>query len=227
MAKSHIIPKSMYGGGLQDQSGPMRLYSSQKHSKPKRIPIGVYDTEILCIDCETSLSDWDNYANDLLYRQTPQPCFYDEGKPNALRYDDIDHNKLLMFFVSLLWRMHQSNHQMFTPVRLGKYEAIFKSAIKNRNRIKIPELDVIIDTFDHTSGEIVQGPRKQKIDGLNCYRVYLAKYRCWIKVDQRPFFGTNKLLSLSNGNPFHTRLIDFVNSNERKSLTRLVKRNRH
>ena len=58
--RAHVIPKAFYLHATEDA----RLISTSPDIRPKRSPIGVYDTGILCMECEAGLSPFDDYGFD-------------------------------------------------------------------------------------------------------------------------------------------------------------------
>jgi len=224
MAKSHIIPKSLYGDALNDPLGPAKLVTSDEGVHPKRAPKGAYDSTILCIKCEGRFSAWDDYACELFMQSEPESILDPKGVAQAGVYPEIDLHLLQMFFVSLLWRMQVTDHAMFAAVVTGPYEAKLKEAVLKNDPSLIPELDVVISRFDSELAVAFLGPTTMCIDGVNGYRVCFAHHQCWVKLDKRKFPVAFQQLALSNGEPLHVLFREFEGSPEKRALVDTVQR---
>lgn len=80
--------------------------------QPQTTRTGVYD-RIICKYCEDLFSPWDNYAATLLIHSTPDQIHNTENKITAYTFRAVDYEKIKLFFISLLWRVHTSNHEVF------------------------------------------------------------------------------------------------------------------
>lgn len=224
LAKSHIIPKSLYGDAISGAGGIARLVSNTEGHFPERSPIGVYDQSILCISCEESLSPWDDYANEIFIEGRPDDAFVLNGEPLAGKYEEFDLHKLKMFFLTLLWRMQVTTHRMFGAIQLGPYQERIKQAILEQCPDSVPEVDVVISKFkiDYTA---FLGPSQLRIDGVNGYRVAFEKYLCWVKVDSRPFPEPFSAMAISKGSPMHILYREFDDSPEKRAMIQTLRAN--
>ena len=118
LRRSHIIPKSLYGSALDDPKCPMRIHRGSSDLWPPRSRIGVYDQNLLCDDCEASLSKYDDYACRIFLRTKPTETIRVEGEELVARYDDVDVDRLRVFFLCLLWRMHGKHPARAAVTRL-------------------------------------------------------------------------------------------------------------
>lgn len=228
LVDSHIIPQSFYGTAFVDPKGPAKILSSNQDVWPTRSRVGEYDPNLLCDQCEASLSGFDDYAHSILFQTNPSHTTLDNGEELVARFDQIDTEKLRTFFISLLWRMHATDRPMFSSVRLGEFEARFKLATFEKRSDSVPEMDAIISKYDVVNTPVM-GPRRQRFDGLNGYHISFAGGTCWIKVDSREMPDYFAEIALSRGSPLHVLLRDFSSSPERVTLTKLalLHRNAH
>ena len=60
LVKAHVIPEAFFRVLRAGGETPI-LISNVANTYPKRSPIGVYDQNILCEDCETMFSQVDDY----------------------------------------------------------------------------------------------------------------------------------------------------------------------
>jgi len=222
LRRSHIIPKSLYGSALDDPKCPMRIHRGSSDLWPPRSRIGVYDQNLLCDDCEASLSKYDDYACRIFLRTKPTETIRVEGEELVARYDDVDVDRLRVFFLCLLWRMHATDHAMFKSVNLGTYESCFKAGTLEKNPRAVPAMDVVITKFDKSDTAII-GPTRLRLQGVNGYRVSFAGFSCWVKVDARSNPSCFDEIALSNGNPMHILLRDFRKSSELTTMKKILR----
>lgn len=214
LVKAHIIPESFYVPLLEESKIP-RLYSTAEDTFPKRSPVGIYDSEILCGVCDNRIGDWDNYAQKLLL--TP---LEDYGSPHELKSQeffvirDLEYRLLKLFFVSLLWRADQSGHDFFGEVDLGQsWCERAKEMVLTGDPGDPEELGVTLVRHEHRLAEkTIYNPEKVRSDGLNFYRFSLGSYVAMIKVDRRPFKSSMRPLVLRPNEPLVVGLFDYEES---------------
>src|ERR1700694_5389785 len=83
LIRAHIIPESLYASLRSDSKVP-RIYSNEEGIHPKRVRTGIYDSEILCAECDNTIGVWDNYAQELLL--TPLAHY---GEPGHLKKEEF------------------------------------------------------------------------------------------------------------------------------------------
>jgi hypothetical protein len=223
LASSHIIPRSFYQTVLGHPSGPARIISSVESVRPKRSPAGEYDPELLCVECEASLSPYDDYAHELLVTRPPDAEIRVTGELLAYRYTEVDIEKLRIFFITLIWRMHATQREMFTNVSLGRYSEAFRVATLEKDSRCLPELDIAITKFDTTEMGLL-GPSRLRLEGVNGYRFAIPGYSIWAKIDRRNVPPAFSEIVISNGAPIYMLAMDFRDSPEFRAMLRLVKR---
>jgi hypothetical protein len=90
-------------GGVSTEEKSIRIYSKEQKSKQQQS--GLYVADILCKDCEQLLGKWDNYAQSLLLEK--MELINDNSSQNEaghIEVNEIDYDKLKLFFRSVLWR---------------------------------------------------------------------------------------------------------------------------
>ena len=186
LIEAHIIPRSLYKP-LQDGSGSPRIGSNKPGFYPKRSPIGVYDKQLICGDCEKFFSPWDDYAQELLLRRLVESNYItSDGEKLAYQVKDVNYRKLKLFFVSLLWRAAASKQEFFTRIQVGPFEEKLKQMILNGDPGDPETFAVCLAKFDDPLGTIMLDPHCERWFGINYCRFYLAGYVTYIKVDKRP-----------------------------------------
>ena len=181
IVRAHVIPRSFYE---INSLGHPQIVSTTDRVFPKRAPIGIYDTHLVCEKCEQMFAPFDDYAQLLLLAQraTAMPLFYD-GKPIAYVYEAYNYTKLKLFFLSLLWRISQSSHDFFKHFTLGKHEAAVRTAILSSDPGPPEFYAVILAKFPTPLGNL--DPRQIHLLEVNFCSIYLAEYVAYIKVDRR------------------------------------------
>ena len=215
LSKSHIIPRALYGATLRDERGAAHLLARSDSRRPQRSLIGIYDSTILCASCEASFGETDNYANDLLFRRKPQKLFSIDHV-NVADFGAFDSQKLILFFITLLWRMNETDHEAFAKVKLGPHTETFRLACMAKEAEMLPQLDVIIRKFDEENTAVVF-PTRQKINAVNFYRVCFSGYSCLVKLDGRPLSGNLQALSIRNQASFALPIVPYSSSPERRA----------
>lgn len=221
LINAHIIPKSLYGE-LRDEKGNVsKLVANSKGVHPKRSPIGIYDSSIVCASCEALFSPWDDYANEFFSRTDPTPIEHN-GKVIGYEYAEYDYSKLKLFFMSMLWRAHASTQPFFNRVKLGTFENNLKRHIKANDPGSPAEYSVVLAKFDHELGSVIADPYLGKIEGINCYRFYLSMYSAIIKVDRRQYSQELSDLMIKPDEPCRVIARDFAKSKELKLLKSII-----
>ena len=203
---AHIIPKSFYMN-LRSDSNHLDLLSSSSPKKTGRSFKGEYDKNILCKDCDSKFEIYDDYAKKLLI-----DCFAKfkeikiDGRVQAWRMDDFDFNKIKMFFLSVLWRASISKRPFFRRVKLGPHENTIKQILlngnKDSNNIYTIALSKFIPNHDSTIEKTIIDPDLFKMNGINYYRIYLAGYTAWVKIDKRKSCSTMNKIELNHNHGF-------------------------
>lgn len=192
LIKAHIIPEGFFRRLRSGNQAPTML-TNQPGQFPKKSPVGVYDSTILCRNCEDQFGDWDNYAQQLLQDEPLNGKKIFSGL-RIIGYEvpTFDYTRLKLFFISLLWRASVSSHSFYGSISLGPYERKAKSMIENQDPGSPEEFGVFLAKFNHKLGTIILDPHHERWSGVNYFRFYLAGYVAYVKVDQRrtpsPYF---------------------------------------
>lgn len=223
LAKSHIIPRSLYGSTLRCASGPAKIISSSATDFPKRSPAGEYDQCLLCETCEASLSPFDDYAHALFIARSPDDEIWHDGELLAYRYDNVEFGKLEMFFISLIWRMSATSRPMFGNLKLGSFENEFRKAVLRQDCKLVSGFDVVITKFDRTEVGVL-GPSRLRLEQVNGYRFSFAGFSIWAKIDKREVPKEFDEIVMSTGDPLHMLATDFADSPEFHTMLSLVRK---
>jgi len=182
LIRAHVIPESFFVGLKSDGKAPLLVADELQY--PKRTPIGVYDKNILCHDCEQKFQDLDSYGQQILLKTA-----LESGTIKGTVYYKIpivNYELLKLFFVSILWRASISSQPYYSKVNLGKYEEVAKDNVWNRVYENAEDFSFVLAKFtDEKFGTAMLNPRRLRFSGVNYYIFYLFGFILYIKVDQR------------------------------------------
>lgn len=184
LIKSHIIPESFYRDAYTKNEGIM----VRKDDHSKRLPIGVYDKELVCAECEKIFQDWDDYGyrffNEILTSSGKD--IQVDSKYIGLLFENINYKELKLFLMSVLWRAAVSGDEFFDQISLGKFENILKDKILSSDPGGPQEFAVLLFKFDLSKYDVLHPPFRARLDsGVNGYRIFFFNAEIFIKVDRQ------------------------------------------
>lgn len=232
---AHIVPAGFYRYLYPDlgvQKGPRKnLVMVEEEGETQQRPIGEYDKNILCAECDQQLGTYDEYAQEIILR-TKTISIHDE----ADSIKNIDYPKLKLFFISLLWRASISDRYFFHKISLGPFEEIARSMLLSKDPGDQTIFPVIFTRFRTSDSKLKEVTDKnitiplsiRLTDGARAYIFYLPMgYKIYIKVDKRELDSTLEKLILSEGKPVTIlNAGNFENSQEFKKLFESLKKAR-
>jgi hypothetical protein len=222
---AHIIPKGFFRR-LQVSKKSLEMVSNKLGEFTRRVPIGVYDKHLVCIDCEKIWGEWDDYAQKILGEEPKDSrVIWNNGKKICYVIDKYDYKKLKLFFISLAWRASVSEQPYFSKISLGQFDPIAKEFIRNNDPRDSETFGVILAKFDHPLARSILDPHSSKIDGVNFLRFYLSGYIAYIKVDKKPFPTLYSKCAMAESKPLYIICRDFKKSKELDLMITLVKQN--
>jgi hypothetical protein len=127
LIRAHIIPQSFFEVYKGDGKRYAVLVDSKQPLKSagKFHQAGIYDMELLCVECEPKFSEFDRYGWEVL-----GPITLNGPSAGIELYKfDCDTDKLRRFVLSILWRASASTHPLYKQVRLGPYQTPLKDRI--------------------------------------------------------------------------------------------------
>lgn len=228
LIQAHIIPRSFHEPLKQSGQIPI-IITSKEGVYPKRSQTGIYDTEILCEDCEKLFSPWDDYGNKFLFQELEDSNYIvSNGERIAYNYGLCDYEKLKLFFISMLWRASVSKQDMFSSVRLGPYEDILKELILSKNPGGVEDFSVALSKFDAPPNETgILNPDRTRYDGVIHYRLYLGGYMAIIKVSNQPIPICFRGMYLEPGQNVYFIVREFKQSKEYAAMVYTAKNARN
>lgn len=153
LKRSHIIPEFMYRE-LYDEEHKIYRLSPKKPHNFKRLSIGVYESNILCHDCDNKIiGRLESYARKVLYGGTlsksQQPKFTTYRNQYGIEHtfiENIRYSDFKLFLLSILWRASISNRKYFEHVMLGSFEEELRLMIYNNDAREIEDFPCILMT---------------------------------------------------------------------------------
>jgi len=186
LVRAHIIPKSLWKPLFNDKHPPA-IHSNAPPFNANKSLVGVYDTGIVCAQCESIFSPWDDYAQKLLLANpTGKKYVFKNGQKIAYLETAIDYAKLKLFFISLLWKAAVSNHFFCSRVNVGSFEPQLRKMILEGDPGDPDTFAIMMAKCEDRLGTIVLNPHPERWWKVNYYRFYVAGYVAYIKVDRRP-----------------------------------------
>lgn len=188
LIKAHIYPKYFY-----EQPG----YMISSNERPERSPVGIYDSHILCGDCDSKIFGvLDQYAKNVLMDNkgvyftifSPQKASDHNGDIKIGLLDDENGRKnIIRFFISVLWRAHVSSRNEFARVDLGKFEKIARQAISNPNFDFSEVFAISIYYLKGLKQKANIMPDRVRIKGINFYILTMGNFKIYIKCDSQSY----------------------------------------
>jgi len=228
LIKAHAIPEAFFRL-LRKGETPPKLMTNIAGIYPKKAPIGVYDTGILCEECEKGFQEWDDYAIRVLVNELDTFKPISDGQKTVAYYlEKYDYKKLKLFFISVLWRASVSTQVFYEKVNLGPWEDAAKNHILNENPGSEHEFSTLLSLFISKAGRdklarTMMDPYRERWEHVNAYRVYFAGIVAYIKVDKRQLPNSLSKLMLKDANPLHIVCRDLESSNDVNAMIAVVK----
>jgi hypothetical protein len=222
---AHIIPKSFYMN-LRSDSNHLDVFQSSIPERKSRSFKGEYDQTILCKECDSVFEKSDDYAKKLLIDKFSS--FKELHQNNTLVGWDIgaiELGKLKHFFLSVLWRASITQRPFFKRVKLGPHENHIKNIVLGKSEDIHNWYTIVLSKFIPKAGtsieKTIMDPDFLKFNGLNYYRLYLAGYTVWLKVDKRQSQDGMAKLEINDKQAFIVAR-DFSGSKESEVLTSAI-----
>lgn len=194
---------------MKSGSSPLKILSNTKGVYSKKSHIGIYDKNILCIECEDKFKVLDDYGyKALLGSECRQDPIIDGDEIVGYMFSGVDGDMLKLFFISILWRASISTHAFYSKIKLGKLEALAKQHVWDFNTGDEDDFSFLLAKFEgDLTAKTMMDPHPDVWEGVNYQRFYLGSYILYIKVDDkktpeswRPFFSNSgKLLVAPRG----------------------------
>ncbi|MEK8032791.1 hypothetical protein AACH06_18375 [Ideonella sp. DXS29W] len=222
-----MIPEAFWRDLREDQQTLLMVSSS---SWPINSRVGVYDSGILCADCEQRLNMADTYgAETLLTKFSSRFHEYRDQARGLVGYEavDVDRDLLLQFLVSVLWRASVSSHDFFRRVELGPWEDRAKEVTFGNVKARSVGFDAVLRIWAragraHTPAPVLD-PDHQRWDGVRAYTLYLGRLMAVVKVDSLPFTQPFVAVSVAGTEPLRAVLSEFERAKEFNLMVKMAR----
>ncbi len=168
LCDSHIIPEFFYKPLYDKDHKFIRMNLEPSALKMKRyIYKGIWE-QLLCKECELTLSKYEKYASEIWkskFQNLPD-------KFNNLK--DIDYVAFKLFLISIIWRCSVTNAKSFS-IDLGIHQEIMRRMIIEGNPGKYDEYGCIISAIFYNEEELAKDlvwPLEDfDLEEFKCYRL--------------------------------------------------------
>ena len=220
---AHIIPRSFFLEHA-DPRQPNRLVTDRANIFPKRSPIGVYDSKILCAACEAVFSPYDDYGYRFFHPKEDYPPVIDQGETLSYLVRDVSYSKLKLFLLAVLWRASVSTHAFYARVRLGPHEQKMRQLLLAKDAGPPDEYSIIIGRFDYSSALVpILCPVVTRLGGFDFYELLLNGFLIFVKRDTKPLSDLLHELMLRPDGPLYVQALPYKSSQEHSIMVRGTK----
>jgi hypothetical protein len=213
LIKAHIVPRNFFELISGDSPEKYAVLVRTNTKKPRTfLQAGLYDTSILCADCDGQFSKLDEYGWKILGNTLKGLIITDPstGVELAIEVSEVDTDKLRRFILSVLWRSSVSNLDIYSNVSLGpKFEKKVQARIFDSRPLGYDEYSTCFIAIEEPSykelSKMLFAPYRGKFDGLNWQIIYFPGLKVLVKVDSRkiPKDGTFRNLMVLHPDKFY------------------------
>jgi hypothetical protein len=170
---AHIIPKSFFVEHA-DAKYPSREVTDLENVFPKKRPVGVYDSGILCDRCESRFSPYDDYGYRFFHPLVEYSLQTNGQGAYAYVIKDVDYDKLKLFLLAVLWRASVSTQDFYAGVNLGTDEERIRHLLEQSDPGTPDEYPVYFQRFNHPSSLVpIPAPSKVSVHDIEMYELVL------------------------------------------------------
>jgi len=172
LCRSHIIPEFIYKS-LYDDDHRIEMISAKPEVENRDIQKGLWE-HMLCHDCETKISKWEDYAKHAITGGNKAPITVVEAiRGRGVKVAGIDYHKFKLFQLSVLWRAHVAKWPFFSAVDLGHHAEPIRHMILNEVPGMSKEYGCVMCSVvenDAVIVDIIEQPLKTMLGGVDCFR---------------------------------------------------------
>jgi hypothetical protein len=212
---SHIIPQSFIAA--RSVAGEPNYILSNKQDFASKTWTGVYDSEIVCLECEAKFSEFDRYGHRFFHLETFSPINDEDGNILVYQLANGDAGKLKLFVLSILWRASVSKRSEVRQVDLGRWEPEIRRMIETKDPGTTDRFPVVLQKFDGAENVApLFYPYRTEIGGSPCFKIELAGCAAITGLQGRAWPEVLAELALTPGKPIILFAKDYAGSDERK-----------
>jgi hypothetical protein len=211
---AHIVPECFLDK-LKDEGGPPIYVANDVMSRPTRLPVGFYDPNILCRDCDNGFSVWEDYSAGLLYRNNDvyeRSAQAGRDKLETFVIGPFDYSKLRLCLLSIMWRMSISSSPLCKSFSLGPFEGDILEMLKRKDAGEPEKFNMaLFRLYGAMASRSMQGPIRRRADRspINFVLLFFPGYGVLIQVDQRRITALPDPITLAPTQPLTVGLHEF------------------
>lgn len=223
LCKAHIIAKPFFKFLYPDNiaGGPL-IALSQFNGEYRKVNVpatGMYDSGILCAECDNVFGEYDKYAAEILLKTE----FIETPEKEAYILTPYNYKKLKLFFLSLIFRGSVSKHKAFARISVDEqHEQKIRDLLLAENPGTEDEYSVFLAKFDDSdripfATKSIQNPRRIRFEGINfCVFYFSNGVISYIKVDRRKTETPYSEIVLKQDRPCYVIKMEYGTSSEFK-----------
>jgi hypothetical protein len=218
---AHLFPRAL-GHDLKGKE--KHLYVGGVETPGRRIvQAGLFDRNILCATHDGVLGAYDNYGIEFC-RTFKSQCKH--PAPNIWQISNVDPEKLVRFWLSILWRFSISNLPEAALVQLGPYENKIQEILFSQSFCAIePAITMLRYRSRAIPAEnICFTPYHSEFPGLNAgmrrkaYGIAVSGFHAFIKVDAQPLPYPLRQVTINGKDVIHGGYLEFENTHQFKRM---------
>lgn len=178
---SHIIPEFLFQK-LYDNLHRFRCLSSAPKVKNGWLQKGLREP-LLGRDCEQRLSDWEQYASQVLSKVSLEV----PTDGSKIYITNLDYAKFKLFQLSILWRAGVSRRREFRQVHLGPHQERLRGmllAVEPGTCQDDPSFMRMLLNEGQPIDDLIVAPPWASYNGHKCYRFVFGRI-AWIQLLSR------------------------------------------
>jgi|SRR5271166_314704 len=184
--EAHLFPRAL-GHDLRGQEKHLFVGAAAEPGR-RIVQAGLFDREILCSTHEAALGAYDDYGIEFC-RTFAAKCTHPE--PNIWRVRHVDGDKLVRFWLAILWRFSISTLHEATLVKLGPFEDRVRDILFSNTSCSVEPATTMMRYRCQVMRpeNICFPPYKTYFPGwrpLRAYGLAVAGFHAVIKIDGRP-----------------------------------------
>jgi hypothetical protein len=204
---AHIVPASFFRDVQMPRGEVMRMVSNDPALYPKRTPIGVYDAQLMCEDCEKLFGPWDAYAASFFIQREAEFFQHRQIEGESVYCAiDFDYERLRLFVLSLLWRAAESTHPYFQRIDLTARRPRLRELLLSGSIGEVAEFSTVIarwrsNTRPDEYAKLQANPFEYRglETGVRMTRFYLNRFVLDVQVDKSPAPPSVRFLRVEPG----------------------------
>jgi hypothetical protein len=193
LVDAHIVPASFCREMLDPGEQFLLLVSKNPAEFIKRSPIGPYDQNILCRECEDRFQTLDDYGARLLIQgRDSEFRLHADGELPLYVADYFDYARLKLFVLSVLWRAAVSQHRFCSRVELGPRLARVRQMLEDSDPGSPSEFSTIFTRWTRTPQKglppkLLASPVRRRYEQARAIKLYLAHFVAEVCTSSAPF----------------------------------------